>query len=151
MFQIRNYFNNQNKRILVLEKNNSIITNKLYTLTIQFLVFFNFTKLINYINYNYIYSNDGLIFYENLKFKNTIKLNKNIIVNFLFNNIDITNQIKKYQLEVPLNIIYYLEKLNKIGLGNNIEIKILNLYTQKIYIKYYEYDIIKYNKLHELL
>lgn len=156
LFKFRNYFNNQNKKIVALEKNNIIITNKLYTVFLQFLVFFNLTNLIKYIDYNYIYETDGLVFYNNIKIQNIIKLNSNMIVKFLFNNIDVTIKINKYHMSVPLYVIFNLENIkiefiSDYDNDDNIEIEVINLYTKKKNIKYYEYNIIKYNKLYEII
>lgn len=147
IFKIKNYFNNQKKKIIAIENNKQIITNYWYVYSLQLLIFLNLTKIINYLNLNYVYSCDGLIYYTELNSKSSII--SNILEEFIVNDYDITNNIKKYHLNVPIYIIFNLENIKKEKY--NIEIYFTNLNYQKNKIIYKNYEEIKYYKLSELI
>ena len=144
----RNFYKNQTKQIIIIEKDNKLIKNNWYIRFIQVLIFLNLTKYINLCCFNYIYKIDDIYFYHDIKKSNKLILYTNIIIEFLYNNIDIIDIIKKYHINVPLYIIFDLEKLEEYNC--NIEIKVINFgkITSKIYNNYNE---IKFKKLNELI
>jgi hypothetical protein len=153
-FLIRNYFNNQKKKIIAIENNNKIITNCIYVYSLQILIFLNLTMIINYLNFNYIYSNDGLIYYTDLSSNNKLYISSNILENFIVNGYDITNNIKKYHINVPLYIVFNLEKIEELKNIKdiyNIEIYFTNITFQKKKKIYNNYDQIKYCILSDLI
>jgi hypothetical protein len=148
LIPLRNFYKNQIKQVVIIEKNNQIIKNKWYIWVMQILVFFNLTNIINDVGYNYLYNMDDIYFYYNLKSSNKLKFYSNIIIEFNHNKNNITDIIKKYHINVPIYIIFNLENLEK--KDNYIEIKFINLgkISTKIYNNFNE---IKFKKLNELI
>ncbi len=128
-----------NKRILLVEKGNNIIDNKYYLFFINIL--YNL-KLLNlfYSNYKIIYNIDNLIFYDD-NIKHDFKL-RSVILKFTINDVDYTTKIKQYNINIPVYIFKYLEKIEN---GGIIYIKTLKgQKTMKI-------DEIKSKYLYEVL
>jgi len=148
--QLRNLYKNKFKKIVLIEKNDKIINNNLIFLFIQFLSFFNLSNIINYYEFGYLYKIDDMYFYykNNDLYK---KLNLNIIWNcYIHNNmskVDLTENIKKYNLDVPFYLIIYNESLD---LHSSLEFEIMNLGNiKKIY--YQDLYKIKNKKLCEII
>ena len=148
LIPLRNFYKNQIKQVIIVEKNNQIIKNNWYIWFIQVLVFFNLTNMIDFVGYNYLYNIDNIYFYHNLKSPNILKFYSSVIIEFNHNKNDITDIIKKYHINVPIYIIFDLENLEK--KDNYIEIKFINLgkISTKIYNNFNE---IKFKKLNELI
>jgi hypothetical protein len=148
--QLRNFYKNKLKKIVLIEKNDKIINNNFIFLLIQFLSFFNLSNIINYFEFGYLYKIDDMYFYykNNSIYK---KINLNIISNCnIYNNmykINFTENIKKYNLDVPLYLIIHNESID---FHCSLEFEIMNL--GKIKTKYYQ-DIfqIKNKKLGEII
>jgi hypothetical protein len=155
--KFRDFYNYRTKKIVLLEKEKQIIQNKKYIYMIQTLSFLNLNFVINYLGYNYIYSIDNIFFYKHSKLLNNnlclSTINK-CIINLSDNiSIDFTENIIKYNLNVPFYLIINNENFDKI-----ISIKLdkitfdfeISEIFKTNYIKY-KYDEIKYKSIYEIL
>ena len=148
IIQFRNFYKTQTKQVIVVEKDKQIIKNNWYIWPIQILVFLNLTNVIEFFNFNYLYNIDNIYFYNDIKSPSIVKLYSNVIIEFLYNRIDITDIIKKYHIDVPLYIIFDLENLEENDVV--ITIKLLNLGKIKTNT-YNDFNEIKFKKLIELI
>jgi hypothetical protein len=148
IIQFRNFYKTQTKQVIVVEKDKQIIKNNWYIWPIQILVFLNLTNVIEFFNFNYLYNIDNIYFYNDIKSPSIVKLYSNVIIEFLYNRIDITDIIKKYHIDVPLYIIFDLENLEENDVV--ITIKLLNLGKIKTNT-YNDFNEIKFKKLSELI
>jgi len=142
------YLNAVKKKILLLEKNNKIVDNKILILNINYLYHFNLKHLLKYTNYNIVYEIDNLIFYDE-NIKNKPMIGAIIMSVTLYNNediTDITDNIKKYSLNMPFYIIVNLEKINI-----NLSLVFNFLYKCCIKTKKYKINDILNKRLYELL
>lgn len=147
-----------NKKILLIEKDNQLITNKLIIFILNLLYFIIFIKyILNFFEINVVYELDGLIFYDdNKKHELTINqvilgfdiINTNNIENTDTNNIEnnMLQKINKYSKKIPFYIIAQLENID---IHSNIKITLMN--RGKIKTNEYEIKKILYYKLYELL
>lgn len=152
LIKFRNFIKKKTRQIIVIEKNNKLIKNNLLIWFIQILFFFDLKNTIKNCGYNYLYKIDNLYIYHDINSLNILKLYSSSIIYFNYNNIDITNIIKKYHFNVPFYIIIDLEKLeNEDDYDDlNIEIKVVNLHETCLK-KYNNLNLIKYKKLNELV
>jgi hypothetical protein len=148
IIQFRNFYKTQTKQVIVVEKDKQIIKNNWYIWPIQILVFLNLTNIIEFFNFNYLYNIDNIYFYNDIKSQSTMKLYSSVIIEFLYDKIDITDIIKKYHIDVPIYIIFDLENLEENDIV--ITIKVLNLGKIKINT-YNDFNDIKFKKLSELI
>jgi hypothetical protein len=148
IIQFRNFYKTQTQQVIVVEKDKQIIKNNWYIWPIQILLFLNLTNVIEFFNFNYLYNIDNIYFYNDIKSPSIVKLYSSIIIEFLYNGIDITDIIKKYHIDVPLYIILDLENLEANYVV--ITIKLLNLGKIKINT-YNDFNEIKFKKLSELI
>jgi len=148
IIQFRNFYKTQTKQVIVVEKDKQIIKNNWYIWPIQILVFLNLTNIIEFFNFNYLYNIDNIYFYNDIKSPSIVKLYSSVIMEFLYNRIDITDIIKKYHIDVPLYIIFDLENLEENDIV--ITIKVLNL-GRVITSTYNDFNEIKFKKLSELI
>jgi len=159
------YINLFKKKILLLEKNNEIIDNKILLFFCNKLYYLNFKYIIKLLKINMIYEIDNLIFYdENKNFMNIYSsivildckliINNNLSANNILNYdneaeelfFNITDNIKKYSFNIPIFIIV---KLENIDIKSNIKINVLS--RSQIKIKEYDINDILYKKLYEIL
>lgn len=148
IIQFRNFYKTQTKQVIVVEKDKQIIKNNWYIWPIQILVFLKLTNIIEFFNFNYLYNIDNIYFYNDIKSQSIVKLYSSVIIEFLYDKIDITDIIKKYHIDVPIYIIFDLENLEEHNII--IDIKVLNL--GKIIINTYnDFNEIKFKKLSELI
>jgi hypothetical protein len=148
IIQFRNFYKTQTKQVIVVEKDKQIIKNNWYIWPIQILVFLNLTNIIEFFNFNYLYNIDNIYFYNDIKSQSIMKLYSSVIIEFLYDKIDITDIIKKYHIDVPIYIIFDLENLEEHNII--IDIKVLNLGKIKINT-YNDFNEIKFKKLSELI
>lgn len=141
------YIHTFKKKIILIEKDKLIITNKSIIIPINFFYFFCIKDLLKYNKINSVYKLDGIIFYDNnIKHKITINqliLEFNVINSNEINNL--TDNINKYSKHVPFYIIVEIEKIN---INSKIHIKLLNICN--IIIKEYKTIDILYKYLYEL-
>ena len=147
LINLRNFYKNQTRKVILVEKNNKILNNW-YIWPIQPLVFFNLTYIIDFFGYNYIYNIDNIIFYYKSRSLNLLRFHSGTISKFFFNKIDITDDIKKYHIDIPLYIIFYLENLDEEHVNIDIEIINFGKISRKVY---YNFNDIKYKKLSDLI
>jgi hypothetical protein len=148
IIQFRNFYKTQTKQVIVVEKDKQIIKNNWYIWPIQILVFLNLSNIIEFFNFNYLYNIDNIYFYNDIRSPSIVKLYSSVIIEFLYNSIDITDIIKKYHIDVPLYIIFDLENLEESDIV--ITIKVLNLGKIKT-TTYNDFNEIKFKKLSELI
>ena len=148
IIQFRNFYKTQTKQVIVVEKDKQIIKNNWYIWPIQILVFLNLTNIIEFFNFNYLYNIDNIYFYNDIKSQSIMKLYSSVIIEFLYDKINITDIIKKYHINVPIYIIFDIENLEEHNIIINI--KVLNLGKIKIYT-YNDFNEIKFKKLSELI
>lgn len=141
------YIHTFKKKILMIEKDKSIISNKLIIIPINFFYFFCIKDLLKYNEINSVYKLDGIIFYDN-NIKHKITINQ-LILEFNVINLNeinnLTDNINKYSKHVPFYIIVEIEKIN---INSKIHIKLLNICN--IIIKEYKTIDILYKYLYEL-
>jgi hypothetical protein len=133
------------KKILLLEKNNLFIDSKILLTLSNYLYHINLKHLLKIYKINIIYKLDDIIFYDehNSNYKITIN---SIIFNVLIDNVDFTDKIKQYSLNLPIFIITKLENIN---LSSIVNFKLL----KKGNITFLEYkiaDVIK-KRLYEII
>ena len=133
------------KKILLLEKNNLFVDSKILLTLSNYLYHINLKHLLKIYKINIIYKLDDIIFYDehNSNYKITIN---SIIFNVLIDDVDFTDKIKQYSLNLPIFIIIKLENIN---LSSIIKFKLL----KKGCITFLEYkiaDVIK-KRLFEII
>jgi hypothetical protein len=140
-------------KIILIEKNNQIISNNLLMLLSSLIYKINYQEILFIFKINYLYKIDNIYFYEDYTNNNIIcpiilsaKITTYNEQTELDNKIDIINNISKYNLSVPLYIFIYNEKINNI---NNIEFKIFK--SGKIIDIIINYNNNKYKKIYELI
>jgi hypothetical protein len=136
------------KKVILFEKDNNIINNFHKRLLYNALYYLNFKNTLKSYKINYIYECDDLIFYENNKPKK-YKIGSiitDIIIKTQYENIDITENFKKYSLNIPMYIFILLEKLN-----SDDEIIITSLVFGKKKEKEYKLNDVKYKTIYDLL
>jgi hypothetical protein len=115
------------KKILLLEKNKQLIDNKITIFVVNCFYNFGLNYIFKYNNINIVYKIDNLIFYDENK-KKKLYVNGIIIDSTIhkenndLKSIDFLNVIKNYSLNMPINIII---KLEKIDLYDVLKIKFL--------------------------
>jgi hypothetical protein len=139
------------KKILMIEKNNQIISNKYVIYLINLFYFFLIDDLLKINKINTIYELDEIIFYNNNKINEIyftqIMLDFDIIDPSNDNyNENITEKIKKYSKNIPFYIIIKIERIN---INLSIKIKLMNI--NKILIRYFKIINILDKTLCELL
>lgn len=145
------YIKTFKKKILMIEKNNQIISNKYIINLINLFYFFLIDDLLKINKINTIYKLDDIIFYNNNKINEIyftqIMLNFDIIdPNNEEYNDNITEKIKKYSKNIPFYIIIKIEKIN---VSLSVKIKLMNI--NKILIKCFKIIDILDKTLYELL
>lgn len=151
LIALRDKFNFIFKKIYVIEKDNEIINNYFIISLIHLLCFFNLYYILSLFNIKILYKIDNLFFYDD--FKNNKKPQiKPIILNVLISNdinqIDLTETIKNYDMNIPLYIFFYNENI-KINNFINIDIETLkNCKRNKIT---YKIDDIYNKKISEII
>jgi hypothetical protein len=136
------------KKVILFEKDNNIINNFHKRLLYNALYYLNFKNTLKSYKINYIYECDDLIFYENNKPKK-YKIGSiitDVIIKTQYENIDITENFKKYSLNIPMYIFILLEKLN-----SDDEIIITSLVFGKKKEKEYKLNDVKYKTIYDLL
>lgn len=132
------------KKVIVLDKDNNIIDNKFIIFFVNLFYYINLKHLLKFFNINTLYKLDNLHYYDT-NINQQIKINS-IITSFKIDNIDITDIIKKYSLEVPIRHLLFIEKFLS---SNKIYINMLKLFK----LQSIEYDIqnVIDKKIYELL
>ena len=148
----RNIYKYQTKKIILIEKNNKIIKSTFICGFVQLLSILNFNFIINKFGYNYLFFIDDMYFYyTHTKLQNKIifSIIKNCFIKYNSFYCDITEQILKYNLEVPMFIIFENENILFLTCENDIiiEFDILHLNQNKRY----SIKEIKYKKLGEII
>ena len=148
----RNIYKYQTKKIILIEKNNKIIKSTFICGVVQLMSNLNLNFLINILNYNYLFIIDDMYFYyTHTKPQNKIifSIITNCFIKYNTFNYDITEKILKYNLEVPMFIIFENENILFLTSENNIiiEFNLLNLNQNKRYL----IEEIKYKKLGEII
>jgi hypothetical protein len=137
------------KKILLIEIDNLLITNKLiiYLLNLIYSIFF-VKYILKYFEINIVYELDGLIFYEDYK-KHELTINQ-VMLGFTIinpnNENNIIDKISKYSKNVPF---YIIVKLENIDIYSNLKITLMN--RGKIKTNEYEIRKILNTKLYELI
>lgn len=149
---IRNFYKYQTKKIILVEKKNQIIKSNYILWFVQLLSILNFNFIINKFGYNYLFLIDDMYYYyTNNKPKNKIifSIITNCFIKYNTFNYDITEKILKYNLEVPMFIIFENENIFFLTNENNIiiEFALFNLNQNKRY----SIEEIKYKKLGEII
>ena len=143
------YINIFKKKILLLEKDNEILDDKILLSFSNYLYHFNFKHFIRLYKINIVYELDNLIFYdENKSHQNVHSAGLIISFSLVYNNEinDIIDNIRKYSFNLPIFLIIKLEKIN---IKSKLKINILS----KFIIKTKEYNLsdILYKRLYEIL
>ena len=133
------------KKILLLERNNTFIDNRILIMLSNYFYHINLKHLLKINKINIIYKLDDIIFYDEHGSDCKITINS-IIFNVSVDNIDFTNKIKQYSFNVPIFIIV---KLENIDLSCLIKFKILK--KGSILFKEYKVDDIKNKRLFEII
>ena len=143
------YINIFKKKILLLEKDNEILDNKILLFFTNKLYHWYLKHYIKLNKINSVYELDNLIFYDENKIHQNIH-SPILILNccLIYNNeiVDITNNITRYSFNVPIYIIIKLENIN---IESIFKINMLAKYTIKT--QEYKLDEILYKKLYEIL
>jgi hypothetical protein len=148
----RNIYKYQTKKIILVEKNNKIIKSTFIYSVVQLLSILNLNFVINKFGYNYLFFIDDMYYY-NTNNKPKTKIIFSIITNCFIKynsfNYDITEKILKYNLEVPMFIIFENENIFFLTSKNDIiiEFNLFNLNQNKRY----SIEEIKYKKLGEII
>jgi hypothetical protein len=139
------------KKILLIEKDEEFISDKVIIIPLNLFYFFFIKDLLKINKINLVYKLDDLIFYDNNKdYKitiNQIMIEFNIIdPQNLNNKIEFIQNINKYSKNMPF---YIIAKIENIDTNLMIQIKLLNIC--KIITKEYIIDTILNKYLYELL
>ncbi len=145
----RNLYKYQTKKIVLVEKNNQIIKSNYMIWIFQLLSLFNLNFIINKLDYNYLYFTDDMYFYHTNN-KKSNKIIFSVINNCYIKNdklyYEITENILKYNLEVPMYMIIENENIQD---NDQLEFNILQFGLKKN--KVYSIDEIKNKKLCEII
>jgi hypothetical protein len=99
------------KKILLLEKNNQIISNKILITFSKYFYHFNLKHLLKINKINIIYKVDDIIFYDEHNSDYKLSINS-VIFGAKIDDKDFTDKIKQYSLSIPIFIIVRLENIN---------------------------------------
>ncbi len=145
LINLRDLYKYQTKQIILVEKNNEIIKSSTITWLVQLCSFLNY----NFYDYNYLFLMDEMYFYHT-KNKPQKMIKFSVINNCYIKSqpirIDITENILKYNLQVPMYLILENENIQEF---ETIEFNILKL-GKKIN-KEYSIKEIKYKNLGEII
>lgn len=148
LIALRNYYKYKTRKVVLVVENKNIKNNYVVWF-VQLLSFLNLINVINYFNYNYLYFIDDMYYYYvNEKPHNKIVfsvINRCCIKNENV-ELDITDNIIKYSLDVPMYIIYINENIQTTDL---LSFEVLHFGQKKI--KTYTYDEVKDKKLCEII
>jgi hypothetical protein len=133
------------KKILLLEKNNQIISNKILITFSKYFYHFNLKHFLKINKINIIYKIDDIIFYDEHNSDYKLSINS-IIFSANVDDKDFTDNIKRYSLKVPIFIIIINEDLNQ---ESTIKIKILK--RGAIIFNEYKLKDIKNKRLFEII
>jgi len=137
------------KKIIMVEKDEKYVSNKLIIYPLKFFYYFLINDLLKGNNINIVYELDELIFYDNNQIHeikiNQIMLNFNII-DSKNNKQNFTEIINKYSKHMPFHIIV---KIEHIDINLDIQIELLNL--GEITIREFHIKEILTKKLYELM
>jgi hypothetical protein len=140
------------KNIVLLEKNDHCVNNKLILLFVNLFFHFPIKYILKYSKINYLYKTDSLYFYENyINISNNIYpmvLNFNLIKTSnndddresLLDELNLYDKFKLYNMNVPINMFFINEDID-INYYDTISIKTLKT---KQFVKFKIKDCINY-------
>jgi hypothetical protein len=125
LIALRDKFNFIFKKIYLIEKDNKIIHNYFIFGLINLLCLFNLTYILSLFNIKILYKIDNLFFYDDFKNNNKPQI-KPIILSLNISNdtnqLELTDIIKHYDINIPLYLFFYNEKIDTIKFNEmNIE------------------------------